>query len=367
MSQLEFTLEAKDGGARAGKLKMPRGVIETPVFMPVGTYGAVKSLSPDELSDLGAQIILSNTFHLMLRPGMEVIQRHGSIHNFIGWDKPILTDSGGFQVYSLGKNTELTEEGVFFRSPVNGDKVFLSPEESIRIQGILGSDIVMCFDECTAYSQDIKLVKKSMELSMRWAARCKNSSLGISGSLFGIVQGGMFTALREESVGYLLDIGFDGYAIGGLSVGEPKEEMEAITAHTAGCLPDNKPRYLMGVGSPSDLVRAVDAGVDMFDCVLPTRNARNGHLFSSNGVVRIRNASNRHSTAPIELDCSCYTCQRFSRSYLHHLDRCNEMLGARLNTIHNVHFYLQLMKKMRSSIFEGTFGSLKRQLISVFG
>ncbi|MEC9248333.1 MAG: tRNA guanosine(34) transglycosylase Tgt [Pseudomonadota bacterium] len=366
MSNLEFIVEAESGRARAGKIKTTRGVIETPVFMPVGTYGSVKSLSPDDLLNLGAQIILSNTFHLMLRPGVEIIKAHGSIHGFIGWQKPMLTDSGGFQVYSLGENSVVQEAGVSFRSPINGDKIFLSPEDAIRIQQVLGADIAMCFDECTPYSLDKDFVRGSMETSMRWAARSKVAFGDNRSALFGIVQGGMFPDLREESVSSLIDIGFDGYAIGGLSVGEPKEDMERITRVTADLLPRDKPRYLMGVGSPEDLIKAVDSGVDMFDCVLPTRNARNGHLFSKNGVVRIRNATNRLSTVPIDSGCACYTCGRFSRSFLHHLDRCNEILGARLNTIHNLHFYFELMKKIRSSIFRGSFEDIKEQLISVF-
>ena len=366
MSNIEFIIQAESGRARAGTIKTKRGVIETPVFMPVGTYGNVKSLSPDDLLNLGAQIMLSNTFHLMLRPGADIIKAHGSIHGFIGWQKPILTDSGGFQVYSLGRNSVVQEAGVSFKSPVNGDKIFLSPENAIGIQQILGADIAMCFDECTPYSHDKGFVSRSMETSMRWAARSKDAFGDYHSALFGIVQGGMFPSLREESVSSLIDIGFDGYAIGGLSVGEPKEEMERITRVTTDLLPRNKPRYLMGVGSPEDLIKAVDSGVDMFDCVLPTRNARNGYLFSKDGIVRIRNAANRYSTFPIDSDCTCYTCGRFSRSFLHHLDRCNEILGARLNTIHNLHFYFELMKKIRLSIFRGSFEDVKRQLISVF-
>jgi len=367
MIETKFELEAKDGVARAGKLTTTRGDISTPVFMPVGTYASVKSVSPKDLEELNTQIILSNTFHLMLRPGVEVIKKHGSLHHFINWDKPILTDSGGFQIYSLGANAKVDEEGAYFKSPVNGDKVFLSPEQSIEVQRILGSDLVMCFDECTPYSQDEAMVRRSMELSMRWAVRSKEAFGVNPGGLFGIVQGGMFSDMREESAKFLVKLGFSGYAIGGLSVGESKKEMELITRHTTSYLPEDKPRYLMGVGSPSDLVRAVDSGVDMFDCVLPTRNARNGYLFTHNGVVRIRNASHRYSLNPIDEDCKCYTCNHFSRSYLHHLDRCNEMLGAQLQSIHNLHFYLELMQKMRTSIIAGSFQELKSQLISVYG
>lgn len=367
MEKTKFKLEATDGRARAGKFTTSRGEIYTPVFMPVGTYASVKSVSPRELEDLTAQIILSNTFHLMLRPGVEVIKKHKTLHHFMGWNGPILTDSGGFQIYSLGTNAVVEEEGAYFKSPVNGDKVFLSPEGSIETQRILGSDIAMCFDECTPYSHDKTMVRSSMELSMRWAARSKEAFDENFGALFGIVQGGMFPDMREESAKFLVSLDFSGYAIGGLSVGESKEEMELITRETTTYLPEEKPRYLMGVGSPLDLVRAVESGVDMFDCVLPTRNARNGHLFTNNGVVRIRNAANRYSSSPIDEDCNCYTCQNFSRSYLHHLDRCNEMLGARLQTIHNLHFYLQLMQNMRSAILAGEFQAFKRQLISAYG
>ena len=366
MIEAKFTLEAKDGLARAGKITTTRGEISTPVFMPVGTYASVKSVSPKDLKELNAQIILSNTFHLMLRPGMEIIKKHGSLHRFMNWDKPILTDSGGFQIYSLGANAKVDEEGAHFKSPVNGDKVFLSPEQSIEVQKILGADLVMCFDECTPYSHDESMVRRSMELSMRWALRSKEAFGANPGALFGIVQGGMFPDMREESAKFLVNLGFSGYAIGGLSVGESKKEMELMTRHTTAYLPEDKPRYLMGVGSPSDLVRAVDSGVDMFDCVLPTRNARNGHLFTHNGVVRIRNAVNRCSLGPIDEDCKCYTCKHFSKSYLHHLDRCNEMLGAQLQTIHNLYFYLELMQKMRASIIAGSFLEFKSKLISAY-
>ncbi len=367
MSEAKFKLEAKDGLARAGRITTARGDISTPVFMPVGTYASVKSISPKDLEEMRAQIILSNTFHLMLRPGVEVIKKHGTLHDFMNWNKPILTDSGGFQIYSLGVNAKVDEDGAHLKSPVNGDKVFLSPEQSIEVQRILGSDLVMCFDECTPYSQDKTKVSRSMELSMRWAVRSKEAFGENPGALFGIVQGGMFPDMREESANFLVNLGFSGYAIGGLSVGESKKEMELMTRHTTAFLPEDKPRYLMGVGSPTDLVRAVDSGVDMFDCVLPTRNARNGHLFTHNGVVKIRNAANRYSLNPIDEECKCYACEHFSRAYLHHLDRCNEMLGAQLQTIHNLHFYLELMEKMRSSIISGSFREFKSQLISVYG
>jgi queuine tRNA-ribosyltransferase len=319
----------------------------------VGTYGAVKGMAPDELRGLGAQIVLGNTFHLWLRPGLEVIGAHGGLHRFMGWDGPILTDSGGFQVFSLGEMRKISEEGVKFQSPVNGDACFLTPEESMRIQRVLNSDIVMVFDECTPHPATHQQTRDSMLLSMRWAARSKAAHAGNSNALFGIVQGGMFEDLRDESLRELTAIGFDGYAIGGLSVGEPKPDMLRILRHTAPRLPADRPRYLMGVGTPADIVAAVSAGVDMFDCVLPTRNARNGWLYTRHGVIKLRNAQYRDDLAPLDPDCACYTCRNFSRAYLHHLQRVNEMLGARLNTLHNLHYYQELMRGLRTAIAAG--------------
>ena len=356
---LQFELQACDGAARAGRLMLSHGVVETPIFMPVGTYGTVKAMSPEELTDLGAQIVLGNTYHLMLRPGTDIIAAHGGLHGFMHWQQPILTDSGGFQVWSLGELRQIREEGVTFRSPINGDKILLTPEISMQVQRALGADIVMVFDECTPYPATFAQAAESMRLSLRWAARSKAAQRG-PGALFGIVQGGVFPALRTESAAALLDIGFDGYAIGGLSVGEPKDDMLAITTHTAALLPSTQPRYLMGVGTPADLVAAVGAGVDMFDCVMPTRNARNGHLFTSEGVVRIRNARHRSSTAPLDPRCDCYTCRHYSRAYLHHLDRANEILGARLNTTHNLAYYLRLMREARAAVLAGRFADFTR-------
>jgi len=318
--------------------------------MPVGTYGTVKAMSPQELRDIGAQIVLGNTFHLWLRPGLEVIEAHGGLHRFMGWDGPILTDSGGFQVFSLGELRKISEEGVKFQSPVNGDKCFLSPEESMRIQRVLNSDIVMIFDECTPYPADESMAGESMRLSLRWAERSKKAHEGNPNALFGIVQGGMFEDLRDESLRELVSLEFDGYAIGGLSVGEPKEDMLRILRHTAPQLPPDKPRYLMGVGTPEDIVEAVAQGIDMFDCVMPTRNARNGHLFTRHGDVRIKNAQYRNDLRPLDEQCGCYTCRNFTRAYLHHLHRLGEILGARLNTIHNLHYYQELMGEMRTAI-----------------
>ena len=334
-------------------------MVDTPVFMPVGTYGAVKGMSPAELSEIGTQIVLGNTFHLWLRPGMEVIDKFHGLHRFMAWSKPILTDSGGFQVWSLGDLRKISEQGVAFQSPVNGDKCFLSPEESMRIQRSLNSDIAMVFDECTAHPATADDAADSMRLSLRWAARCKAEfdRLDNPNALFGIVQGGMYESLRDESLAGLTDIGFHGYAIGGLSVGEPKEHMRRMLAHTAPRLPDDKPRYLMGVGTPEDLVDAVGKGVDMFDCVMPTRNARNGWLFSRFGNLKIRNARYKDDTRPIDESCTCYTCRNFSRGYLHHLQRINEMLGARLNTIHNLHYYQDLMREMRAAIESDLFAA----------
>ncbi|WP_455218187.1 tRNA guanosine(34) transglycosylase Tgt [Kaarinaea lacus] len=350
---MKFEHISNDGAARRGQLRFGRGTVETPAFMPVGTYGTVKAMTPEELRESGAEIILGNTFHLMLRPGTEVIKEHGDLHNFMHWDGPILTDSGGFQVFSLGKLRKITEEGVTFASPVNGDRVFLGPEESMTVQRELGADIVMCFDECTPYPADEKQSRESMELSLRWGKRSKEAHGGNPSALFGIVQGGMFENLRAESVAGLLEIGFDGYAIGGLSVGEPKEDMLRILEHTPPLLPEDQPRYLMGVGKPEDIVESVLRGIDMFDCVLPTRNARNGHIFTRHGVIKIRNAQYEKDTRPLDEQCGCYTCQHYSRSYLRHLDKTGEILGSRLNTIHNLFYYQELMRGLRGAIEEG--------------
>ncbi len=350
---MQFELITTDQQARRGRLTFERGTVETPAFMPVGTYGTVKAMTPEELQGIGAEIILGNTFHLMLRPGTEVIREHGDLHNFMHWQGPILTDSGGFQVFSLGDMRKITEDGVTFASPVDGSKVFMGPEESMAVQRDLGSDIVMIFDECTPYPATEAEARKSMELSLRWAKRSKIAHGDNPNALFGIVQGGMYQQLRRESLAGLLEIGFDGYAIGGLSVGEPKEEMmgtlEGITPH----MPQDKPRYLMGVGKPEDIVEAVRRGVDMFDCVMPTRNARNGHLFTSQGVVKIRNAGHQHDTGPLDPACDCYTCRNYSRAYLRHLDKTGEILGARLNTIHNLYYYQHLMRGLRQAVSEG--------------
>ena len=347
---MQFTLNTTDGLARRGQLQFARGVIETPIFMPVGTYGTVKGLTPHELDDMGAQIILGNTFHLMLRPGMEVVKAHGDLHDLMRWQKPILTDSGGFQVFSLGALRKISEEGVTFKSPINGSKIFMGPEESMQVQRDLGSDIVMIFDECTPYPATYREAADSMRLSLRWAERSKQAHADNPSALFGIVQGGMYPDLRLESIQGLTQIGFDGYAIGGLSVGEPKHEMLATLDALQPHLPKDKPRYLMGVGTPEDLVEAVRRGIDMFDCVMPTRNARNGHLFTRHGVIKIRNQQYQMDTKPLDEQCRCYTCQHYSRAYLKHLDKCKEMLGARLNSIHNLHYYLELMQGLREAI-----------------
>ena len=347
---MKFEHLGSDGAARRGRLTFTRGTVETPAFMPVGTYGTVKAMTPEELRDIGAEIILGNTFHLMLRPGTEVIGLHGDLHGFMHWDGPILTDSGGFQVFSLGDMRKITEQGVTFRSPVNGDKVFLGPEESMAVQRALGSDIVMCFDECTPYPAEPQAARDSMELSLRWAKRSKEAFGDNSNALFGIVQGGMYEELRAESAAGLQEIGFDGYALGGLSVGEPKEDMLRILDHTPALLPADKPRYLMGVGKPEDIVAAVLRGIDMFDCVMPTRNARNGHLFTRYGDIKIRNAVHERDTRPLDEECGCYTCRNYSRSYLRHLDKAGEILGARLNTIHNLYYYQELMRGLREAI-----------------
>lgn len=350
---MKFELLATDGKARRGQLIFERGVVDTPAFMPVGTYGTVKGMTPEELDATVAQICLGNTFHLMLRPGTEIIRKHGDLHDFMHWHKPILTDSGGFQVFSLGELRKITEEGVKFRSPLNGEKIMLTPERSMEVQRALGSDIVMIFDECTPYPATEPQARKSMELSLRWAKRSKEAHGDNPSALFGIIQGGMYPHLRDISLQGLEEIGFDGYAIGGLSVGEPKADMINILNHTTDKMPAHKPRYLMGVGKPEDIVEAVRRGVDMFDCVMPTRNARNGHLFVSDGVVKIRNAKHKDDTAPLDKECDCYTCKNYSRAYLHHLDRCNEILGARLNTIHNLHHYQKLMQGLRAAIAAG--------------
>ena len=350
---MSFEKITTEGKARRGRLTFPRGVVETPAFMPVGTYGTVKGMLPRDVEATGAQILLGNTFHLMLRPGTDIVELHGDLHDFMQWDKPILTDSGGFQVFSLGKMRKITEEGVSFQSPVNGDKVFVSPEVSMEVQRKLGSDIVMIFDECTPYPATEKEAADSMRMSLRWAKRSKDAHGDSPSALFGIVQGGMYEHLRDESLEGLTELGFDGYAIGGLSVGEPKEEMIKVLDHLAWKMPEDKPRYLMGVGKPEDLVEGVRRGVDMFDCVMPTRNARNCFLFTRTGVVKLRNAANKTDTNPIDSECTCYTCQNFSRAYLHHLDKCGEILGSQLNTIHNLHYYQELMAGLRTALEQG--------------
>ena len=356
---MQFTLHKQDGLARRGTVSLIHGDVQTPAFMPVGTYGTVKAMSPLELKEINAHIVLGNTFHLWLRPGLDVIAAHGGLHKFMGWDGPILTDSGGFQVWSLGALRKITEEGVKFRSPINGDSCFLTPEESMRIQKVLNSDIVMIFDECTPYPATHNEANDSMQLSLRWARRSKDAHAGNENALFGIIQGGMFEDLRDISLAGLTNIDFDGYAIGGLSVGEPKEDMLRILAHTAPKMPQNKPRYLMGVGTPEELVAAVSQGIDMFDCVMPTRNARNGWLFTQYGDIKIKNAGYKSDTQPLDADCGCYTCSNFSRAYLHHLHKVGEILGARLNTIHNLHYYQELMAGMRSSIEADAFEAFK--------
>jgi queuine tRNA-ribosyltransferase len=358
---MNFKIKNTDGKARRGTLELAHGRVETPAFMPVGTYGAVKAMSPAELRELGAQIVLGNTFHLWLRPGLEVIAKHGGLHRFMAWDGPILTDSGGFQVFSLGDLRKISEEGVQFASPINGDRLFLTPEISMDIQRTLNSDIAMVFDECTPYPATKAEAEASMQLSMRWAARSRGS---FSGVLFGIVQGGMYEDLREASLEKLNSIGFEGYAVGGLSVGEPKEDRERIMRHVAPKLPPDRPRYLMGMGTPEDLIEAVAAGFDMFDCVLPTRNARNGWLFTRNGDVKIRNARHRDDPGPLDPACACYACRNFSLSYLHHLQKTNEILGARLNTLHNLHYYQELMGELRKGIENGTLEKVSENLLA---
>lgn len=350
---MSFTVKATDGLARRGEISFPRGTIQTPAFMPVGTYGTVKGVTTDQVRDSGAEILLGNTFHLMSRPGAEQVAKLGGLHQMIHWDRPILTDSGGFQVFSLGKMRKITEDGVKFRSPVDGSEVWLDPERSMDVQRQLGSDIVMIFDECTPYPVSYEDSKKSMELSLRWAKRSLIAHGDSPSALFGIVQGSMFLDQRDQSLEALVEMGFDGYAIGGLSVGEPKDEMFKVMRHTAPLLPDNQPRYVMGVGKPEDLVEGVRRGVDMFDCVMPTRNARNSHLFIDTGVLKLRNAANRTDEGPIDETCDCYTCQNYSRAYLHHLDKCGEILGATLNTIHNLRHYQRVMEGLRGAIEVG--------------
>ncbi len=367
---LEFTLIKKDSktAARRGRVKVNHGVIETPIFMPVGTYGSVKAMSPAELKEIDAHIILGNTFHLWLRPGLSVLNKFGGLHQFMGWDKPILTDSGGFQVFSLGAMRKITEEGVKFSSPISGERLFLSPEISMQIQRSLNSDIVMQFDECTPYEIDGRPATQaeagqSMRMSLRWAQRSINEFRGGENpnALFGIVQGGMYENLRDESLAALSEMGFDGLAIGGLSVGEPKEDMMRILSHVGPKLPENKPHYLMGVGTPEDLIAGVSNGIDMFDCVMPTRNARNGWIFTRFGDVKIKNARYKEDVEPLDATCTCYTCKNFSRAYLHHLHRAGEILGARLNTIHNLHYYLNLMKEVRQALDDDKFSEYVQQ------
>ncbi len=353
MSDMAFQLIASDGAARRGRMRFSRGTVETPVFMPVGTYATVKAMTPEELEDCGTELIVANTFHLMLRPGADKIQAHGALHDFMHWQKPILTDSGGFQVFSLGDMRSISEEGVSFRSPVNGDPVFLDAETSMAVQRCLGSDIVMAFDDCTPLPATESETRESMQRTLRWAARSKEAHADGEAALFGIVQGGLELDLRRRSLEGLLELGFAGYALGGLSVGESRDERERVLDHICSEMPVDRPRYLMGVGTPEDIVEAVRRGIDMFDCVMPTRNARNGHLFVSAGVVRIRNARHRDDTRPLDEDCECYTCRHYSRAYLHHLERCGEILGARLGTIHNLHYYQSLMRGLRAAIEVG--------------
>ena len=356
-----YKLISKDGEARRGEVSTEHGTFQTPAFMPVGTYGAVKSISPEILHSINAEIILSNTYHLMERPGVDIIQLNGGLHNFMSWDKPILTDSGGYQVFSLAKKRKITEEGVEFNSALNGNKLFLNPEKCMELQQSYGVDIAMVLDECTPYPAEISVAEKSMHLSLRWAQRSRDAFQSDNSSLFGIIQGGVHKELRQESLEKLIEIEFEGYAIGGLSVGEPKADLEKITNYIAPLMPENKPRYLMGVGTPLDIVKAVESGVDMFDCVIPTRHARNGYLYTSDGVVKIRNSIHKNSTEKLDKNCDCYTCSNFSRSYLHHLDKTKEMLGSTLQTIHNLYFYLNLMRNLRVSIETGTLQSFIKE------
>ena len=364
MSEFRFVVHSVDGDARRGQLSFPRGTIETPAFMPVGTYGTVKSLTPEDLESLGAEIILGNTFHLMLRPGPEIIGLHGGLHGFMHWEKPILTDSGGFQVWSLTSRNKVSEEGVEFQAPTDGHRVFLSPEVSMDVQNALASDIQMVFDECTTYPATQEQARVSMELSLRWAGRSRARFDALDNpdrALFGIVQGGMYNELRSQSLEGLLETGFEGFALGGLSVGETLAERTAVLDHTLPLMPADRPRYLMGVGLPTDILDAVARGVDMFDCVIPTRHARNGYLFTEDGTLRIRNARYRDDPRPLQADCECYTCQNYSRAYLRHLDSCSEILGSRLNTIHNLHFYLNLMRRIRAAIEAGRLSEFSRE------
>lgn len=368
MSRMRFDLLDTDGPARRGRMSFPRGVVETPAFMPVGTYGTVKAMRPADVAATGAQIILGNTFHLFLRPGLRVMEAHGGLHGFARWNGPILTDSGGFQVFSLAQRRKITEAGVTFASPVDGAKVFLGPEQSMAIQRTLGSDIVMIFDECAPYPATERVAKTSMELSLRWAERSKRAHEGNDAALFGIVQGGVYPELRTASAQALVAMGFDGYAVGGLAVGEPEAERNAMLEHTVPQLPADRPRYLMGVGKPADIVEAVARGIDMFDCVLPTRNARNGHYFTRSGAVRIRNAKYEDDLRPIDPECACATCSGgFSRAYLRHLDRCNEMLGPMLATVHNLHYYQDLMRGIRSAIEADTFAAFRQAFFAAQG
>lgn len=356
MSGFKFSISVSDGMARRGQIVFPRGTIQTPAFMPVGTYGTVKSLTPEELESLGAEVILGNTFHLMLRPGADIVRAHGGLHGFMHWQKPILTDSGGFQVWSLTSRNRVSEQGVEFQAPTDGSRVFLSPEVSMEMQNALGSDIQMVFDECTTYPATEEEARRSMELSLRWARRSRERFMSLDNPdrvLFGIVQGGMYPGLRKQSLEGLLEIGFEGLALGGLSVGEPLEDRIAVLDYTVPLMPADRPRYVMGVGLPTDILDAVVRGVDMFDCVIPTRHARNGYLFTEDGTLRIRNSRYRDDTGPLQSDCTCYTCRNYSRAYLRHLDACGEILGARLNTIHNLHFYLELMRRIRAAIEAG--------------
>ncbi|UZD16026.1 tRNA guanosine(34) transglycosylase Tgt [Gallibacterium anatis] len=370
---MKYQLKNTDGRARRGELtfERPQGTftVQTPAFMPVGTYGTVKGMTPEEVRETGAEILLGNTFHLWLRPGQEIMRKHGDLHDFMQWHRPILTDSGGFQVFSLGKLRKITEEGVKFQNPINGERIFLSPEKSMEIQYDLGSDIVMIFDECTPYPSTFEYAKNSMELSLRWAKRCRVhfDKLGNKNALFGIIQGGVHENLRQISLDGLLEIGFDGYAVGGLAVGEPKEDMHRILEYICPKIPQDKPRYLMGVGKPEDLVEGVRRGIDMFDCVMPTRNARNGHLFVTDGVVKIRNAKYRDDTSTLDPECDCYTCRHYTKSYLHHLDKCGEILGARLNTIHNLRYYQRLMAQIRQAIEEERFEEFVQEFYARIG
>ncbi|MDE2234582.1 MAG: tRNA guanosine(34) transglycosylase Tgt [Gammaproteobacteria bacterium] len=364
---MKFELLSTSGNARRGRMLFERGTVETPAFMPVGTYGTVKAMTPEELRQVGSQIILGNTFHLMLRPGTEVIRAHGGLHRFMHWDGPILTDSGGFQVFSLAELRKISEQGVSFQSPVNGDPVVLTPEDSIRVQQILDADIIMVFDECTPYPADETTARDSMELSLRWAQRCKQAHAGHGAALFGIVQGGMYPQLREASIVGLKDIGFDGYAVGGVSVGEREEERLQVLDTVQPHLPVDKPRYLMGVGTPADMLEAVHRGMDMFDCALPTRNARNGHLFTSRGVVRIRNSQYQADTGPIDPDCGCYTCRNYTRAYLRHLDKCGEILAPRLMTLHNLYYYHSLMARIRDAVEAGRFEAFRAEIHARLG